>query len=333
MTDNLCVKSNSGASEGSAEPYRNEAAGVNIFSKLGIAKREQRSRLGVDISDTGIAQANVRHQTEGRPRLMSCGYEPCVQDDELSSALGRLKTQRLPVNSVIATGSYQLLLVEAPDVPEMELRAAVRWRIKDLIDFHIDDAVIDVFEMPEQSRGGQTRMMYAVAARSEVVQQHADLFSNRGYDLNSIDIPELCLRNLAAHLPEDPEGIALLYLGDSRGLLSVTKNKLVYLTRNIDIAAGADDADRDDIIESLLLEIRRSLDYFESHYDQKPVSTFYVAGLSETERERLGQDLPIPTKQLTLASCVAVDFDLDAETERRCLPAVGAALRVEPVSL
>jgi MSHA biogenesis protein MshI len=307
---------------------------VNIFTKLGVGKREQHSRLGIDISDAGIAQASMRPQTGGRPRLISCGFESYSEADEMNAALGRLRTQRLPVNSVISGGSYQLLLVEAPDVPEAELRAAVRWHIKDLIDFHIDDAVIDVFEMPEQSRGGQTRMMYAVAARNEVVQQHVDLLNNRGFPLNAIDIPELCLRNLAAHLPEDADGIALLYLGEKHSLLSVTKNKLVYLTRHIDIAAvGIGDQHHSEVIENLLLEIRRSLDYFESHYDQKPVSTFYVAGLTEAEREHLAAELSIPIKQLTLACCVDVDFEVDPETERRCLPAVGAALRVDPVSL
>ncbi len=52
-----------------------------------------------------------------------------------------------------------------PAACDNELRAAVRWRIKDLIDFHIDDAVIDVFEMPAHARGGPNRMMYAVKAR------------------------------------------------------------------------------------------------------------------------------------------------------------------------
>lgn len=308
---------------------------MNVFSKFGFGSREQRARLGIDISSLGIAQASVKHPPGQRPRLVGCGFEACEEPAELSSALGRLKAQRFPVNSVINSTSYQLLLVEAPDVPEVELRAAVRWRIKDLIDFHIDDAVIDVFEIPEQSRGGQTRMMYAVAARNDTVQQHVDLLTNRGYALSSIDIPELCLRNLAAQLPEDEEGVALLHLGADRGVLSITKNRLVYLTRHIDTAAlrTQDEASHEDFVESLLLEIRRSLDYFESHYDQKPVSTFYVTGLSDQQRNHLGIELSIPVKALKIANCIDVDFELDPETERHCLPAVGAALRVEAVSL
>ena len=308
---------------------------MNLFTKFGLGVREQRSRLGIDISNSGIAQAGVRHQPGQRPRLVSYGFEACEEADELGSALGRLKAQRFPVNSVVHGACYQLLLVEAPDVPEVELRAAVRWRIKDLIDFHIDDAVIDVFEIPEQSRGGQTHMMYAVAARSDVVQQHVDLLTNRGYELSSIDIPELCLRNLAAQLPEDAEGVGLLHLDGDRGVLSITKNRMIYLTRHIDAGAlhSQDEHGLTDFVESLLLEIRRSLDYFESHYDQKPIRAFYVAGLEEEQRNHIGLELPIPVKALKVSDCVDVNFELDPETERRCLSALGAALRVEAVSL
>ena len=308
---------------------------MNLFNKFRFGNGDQSARLGIDIAGSRIAQAGVRHHPGQKPRLVDCGFEACDEPDDLSSALARLKTQRFPVNSIISSASYQLLLVEAPDVPEVELRAAVRWRIKDLIDFHIDDAVIDVFEIPEQSRGGQTRMMHAVAARNDVIQQHVNLLTNRGYELSSIDIPELCLRNLAAQLPEDTEGVALLHLTGDRGALSITKNQLIYLTRNIDtgLLHSEEEQGRTDFIESLLLEIRRSLDYFESHYDQKPISAFYVTGLDDEQRNDINLELPMPVKALKVSDCVDVDFELDPEIERQCLPAVGAALRVEAVSL
>ena len=136
-------------------------------------------------------------------------------------------------------------------------------------------------------------------------------------------------------MPEDAEGVAVLHLSGDRGALSITKNQLIYLTRNIDtgLLHSEDDQRRTDFVESLLLEIRRSLDYFESHYDQKPVSAFYVTGLDEQQRNHIDLELPMPVKGLKVSDCVDVDFELDPETEAQCLPAVGAALRVEAVSL
>jgi MSHA biogenesis protein MshI len=58
----------------------------------------------------------------------------------------RYAIKRAPCIGVMTPNSYQLLLVEAPPVPDAELRSAVRWKVQDLIDFHIDDAIVDVFE-------------------------------------------------------------------------------------------------------------------------------------------------------------------------------------------
>ena len=42
--------------------------------------------------------------------------------------------------TLLKPGDYQLLLVEAPNVTPDELKGAIRWKIKDLIEYHIDDA-------------------------------------------------------------------------------------------------------------------------------------------------------------------------------------------------
>src|SRR3954470_1581953 len=42
--------------------------------------------------------------------------------------------------TLLRAGEYQLLQVEAPPVPAAELKSAIRWRLKDLLDYHLDDA-------------------------------------------------------------------------------------------------------------------------------------------------------------------------------------------------
>ena len=135
-------------------------------------RRRVGSQIGVFVTPDGVAAAQVSAAApSGKPRLERCVYEKRGAHDPFARVVGRLPNRRAPTVSVLDPGGYRLLLVEAPDVPADELRAAVRWRIKDLIDFHIDDAVIDVFEMPPHARGGPRRMMYAVTAKAEVVKQ------------------------------------------------------------------------------------------------------------------------------------------------------------------
>ena len=298
--------------------------------------KSNNNRAGLYLTRDGVAAVRLVREGESVFRLAECVYHPLAENTEPNVQLGKLPLTRASVFSVLEPASYQLLLVEAPDVPEEELRAAVRWRIKDLIDFHLDDAVIDVFEMPAHSRGGQAKMMYTVAARADSVRKQVDLIGDAGLSLETIDIPELCLRNVADRFEEDGRGVALLYLADEQGFLIVVRQGVMYLTRRIETGVNtlaSADGLRADLVAGLALEIRRSLDYFESHYDQKPVFTLYSAGLEAADRNDLAVDLSVTVEDVDLAQVLGLDCEVDDELRRRCLPAIGAALRQEAVAL
>ena len=306
-----------------------------MFSFLRRAKANN-NRAGLYLTRDGVAAVRLISESEGAFRLSECIYEASPDDPDAEPSLSKLPLARASVFSVLEPASYQLLLVEAPDVPEEELRAAVRWRIKDLIDFHVDDAVIDVFEMPSHSRGGQAKMMYTVAARADSVRKQVDLIGNAGYSLEAIDIPELCLRNVADRIEEDGRGVALLYLSEEQGFLIVVRQGVMYLTRRIETGVqtlASSNGLRGELVSGLALEIRRSLDYFESHYDQKPVSMLYSAGLETGDRNDLAIDLSVSVEDIDLDSFLNLDCEVDGDLQRKCLPAIGAALRHEAVAL
>jgi MSHA biogenesis protein MshI len=292
-----------------------------------------RGQIGLFRTEDAVALAEVARDPGGRPKLTHCSYETV---DELSRAAKRLSHRQYPAVSVLPSASYQLLLVEAPDVPGDELRAAVRWRIKDLIDFHIDDAVIDVFRMPAQLRGGPNQVLYAVVARAEVVRQQVAALEEAGLKLEVIDVLELCLRNVASLLEEDGRGLALLHLGDASGVLLLIRQGVLYLTRRIETGAQAlraADGMRSSLVSGLALETRRSLDYFESHYEQTAIPVLFTSGLDPADQDRLQQELGISVRNVDLTSPLQCAVHIDEETQRRCLPAIGAALRRDETTL
>src|SRR5690606_14958471 len=126
---------------------------------------------------TGVTLAQVRREP-GLPAVLEVCESHEAKKTELAGLLSQLCRQHdldsYTCISVMDAGSYNLLLVEAPDVQPAELRAAIRWKIKDMIDFHLDDAVIDVFEVPDQKAAGRNQMMYAVVARASKVKQRID---------------------------------------------------------------------------------------------------------------------------------------------------------------
>ncbi len=265
-----------------------------------------------------MAAAQVT-KTGAKPRLERCVYERKGDSDPVARVLARLPNRRAPTVSVLDPGAYRLLLVEAPDVPADELRAAVRWRVKDLIDFHVDDAVIDVFEMPPHARGGRNRMMYAVTAKADYVKQQIDLIEAAGLNLDVIDIGELSLRNVATLFEAEQRGTAFLYLGERQSTLLLVRPESGEL--------------RSELVGGLALEVRRSLDYFESHYEQTSIPQVHTCGLEAADRDQLARDLGIAVRDIDLKTLLDMDDTLSPELQRLCLPAIGAALRSDPVTL
>lgn len=256
--------------------------------------------------------------------------------------------------SVAPQESFTLLLVESPEVEPSELKAAVRWRIKDLIDFHIDDAIIDVFDIPGQRERGRTKLMYVVASRTSTVQQHIDLLEENNLNLAVIDIPELVLRNIAALLPEDKGGVATLYIGRDHGMLVVTREQTLYLSRRIELGLQQlqsclnTPADEEEFVlegeeppmpaplqralDNIVLEVQRSLDYYESHFSLPPVSGLVMAPMEEELPGvigYLGGNLGVPVRMLDLNAFIECEETLSDKLQSQCLFAIGAALREE----
>ena len=298
--------------------------------------------------EDGIALAQVERESGTSPALGLCLFHPMEPTESQDVALTKLvKTHnldRFACTSIMELGSYSLLLVEAPDVPPAELRAAMRWRVKDLIDFHIDDAVIDVFEVSDDPASGRNRMMYAVVARSAAVKQRIDSLNDAGLNLSVIDIPELAMRNIASLLPEDVGGVGLIYLLGGGGLITISRQGKLYLSRHVDTLQNAEAAEQAfDAIESstqawldrIVIELQRSMDYYESHFSQPPITHLVIAPMQRSVagiEEYLAGKLRIPVRTLDLNALIDTE-PLSDEIQHQCLFAIGAALRSEGKSL
>lgn len=312
---------------------------------FGLLKRkiDEHALVAVCPEQDAISIARIRRNRDMPPSLDLCEVQEMenisLQGAEIARVTRARQLHRHYCVSTLDFGAYSLLLVEAPDVPATELRAAIRWRVKDLIDFHIDDATIDVFEVPDQRVSGGNSMMYAVVARSALVKQRIDLLTQAGLNLEVIDIPELALRNLVALLPEDVAGVAVLYLGPDHGLITVNRQATLYLSRRVDI--GNEDLG-DDIdsagprLDRIVVEIQRSLDYYESHFSQPAITNVVIAPLPRYItgiEEYLARQLGISVRSLDINTLIDAEEPLDMALQARCLMAIGAALREESKQL
>lgn len=250
-----------------------------------------------------------------------------------------VELRRVPVTAVVAQSGYQLVLVECPQVPEDEVADAVRWRIRDLIGFPADDAVIDTIQIPELANQSGLPMLYAIAAEPDSVQKLVDTVANRGIRLDSIDIPELCLRNVAACLPQEARGVGLLHLEEEHGTLIISRAGVLYLIRRIDTGLRAvrslcaGDLSIGDAASEIALEVQRSLDYFESHYDQRPITNIVLGpGTPEPFAGLLNEQLGVPVEALDLNDIVDLAEPIALDQQAALMVALGAALRTEEIA-
>lgn len=309
----------------------------------GFKKRVPSGGLcGLSIGAERVALAQVQRQKDGAMRLAAASVDRPANDDSwlrrLEQQASGIRVGKKRVTSVLPNGAYQLVLVEVPDVPADEVKPALRWKIKDLLDFPVDEAVIELFKMPEQSTATNKSMVYAVATRRSRVQEHIELLHNAGLALDVIDIPELCTRNLATRLPQDAAGVAFLHFADTHGTLTITRQGVLYLIRQIEKglteihAASRDDFSRTELVSKIVLETQRSLDYYESHFSYGPVTELVLApgsnvgGLADSLHEELG----LTISSLDLNGMFETRTEMSETEQSDCLLAIGAALRTEP---
>ena len=231
---------------------------------------------------------------------------------------------------------YQLLPMDAPDVPDTELADALRWRVKDMIDFPAEDARIGSVLAPAAGDSMRTRQAWVVVARRATVAGCMRSARNARIDLDSIDVPEFALRNLAL-LPAGDGACALLHVGLERStLLMVWKGDLCSV-RRLDLTANAlldaPPEQFESLIERLGQDVQRSTDAFERHFHAAGLGRLWVTdeqeGLALTEV--LARHITLQVKPMKLADWIGIDTTrplMDARQQLDFLPAVGAALRL-----
>ncbi|MHB1871595.1 MAG: type IV pilus biogenesis protein PilM [Steroidobacteraceae bacterium] len=295
-------------------------------------------RVGVMPTDRETALAIVRRGKSDQPLLRHCAIHPTLEiraEHVLQPLNSNRDLARAAVSGVLGTNDYQLVQVEAPEVPPEELRSAVRWKLKDLIDYPVSEAVIDVFEIPENTRYVESRMVFAVAARAQAVQGVVNLLKPRARGFDVLDIPEMCLRNVSALLPQDESGVVLLALGEGFVQLTVTCRGVLYLARRIEMvrrldldSRGAEEREID--VTALALELQRSLDYYESHFDLRPITEVaVVAGDPRAEPliASLHSTPGLAVTALEVPELFEVAPGVEPDTRWPGLLALGAALR------
>jgi MSHA biogenesis protein MshI len=296
--------------------------------------------LAMVLQRDGIAAASVRRAAVGKPAVTVASFFPGAPGlDALEKAGKELHSASYRCTTVLGGGDYQFMSVEAPNVPRAELKTAMRWKLKDILDFPVDEATYDVLDIPLDPNAAvrPQQSIFAIAARNSVIQTRQKLFTQSKIRLRTIDIPEMAQRNVSALLEPDGRGIAMLSFNEDGGLLTVSWRGELYLSRRIDVTlAQLLDAElerRNQSFDKITLELQRSLDNFERQFSFISVAKLVLAPSGAAGlQEYLGSNLYTRVETLDLGQVLDLEGMpelADPARQQRFFVAIGAALRAE----
>ena len=311
-------------------------------------RKSTNRHLGVIRLADGIGCVEMVQDGGEKPKIYLCEYLTVTPKDVKDSFVELLqanKIKKATCTGLLPMESYEVFAEEATENIGMdEMGDAMRWKIKDRLDYSVAEAVVDLYEMPHAPRA-INEMVYVVASQKEPLQQIVESFFVPGkIRMQNIAIHELGLRNIASLLPEAPDGLILLHVRAKDTLLVITRNNNLFLSRRIDVGlthlfnAVAGQKNVDDIIAKLTAsqamgdicsQIEQAMEYHGRRFQQS-ISRLYLAPMDRNLpelRAAISNNLPIRVKNLKLETIFDFVGDLpDTKVLNTTLPLLGALL-------
>ena len=303
--------------------------------------KRQPGWLALSLGQDNIDLVHVTRAPNGKPEIALC--DTYRKEGSNAATMARLRKE-LKLNgyrctTLLRSEEYQIHQVDAPNVPRAEMKAAARWRVKELVDYPIDAATVDVLDIPvDPEAPSRNHSIYAVTARNSVIESYVELFHAADLALEAIDIPDLAQRNIAALFEPAERGVAMLAFYPNEGVLTFTRGGELYLARRIEVSLAqliaADAERRTQYFERIALELQRSLDHFDRQFSNIPLARLLLAPLPDELglSAYLAGNLSAPVESVNLGD--VLDFHEVPELREPAeqilrWQTLGAALRVE----
>lgn len=178
---------------------------------------------------------------------------------------------------VLSQERYQVVQLDKPAVADAEIIAALPYALRELSTVPLDDMLLDYMDLPEQNNTGASKIQVVVTALSQL-KPLCEALQNYKIRLSNIQPEEWLVRNLLP--PVDGAIMVITHQPGQELNLQVIRDQQVYFSRKLrgfnrvhqydlaELKAG--------MLDNLLLEVQRSLDFYEGQLKQAPVREIYI---------------------------------------------------------
>lgn len=306
-----------------------------------LTPKGRKGRMGLSYTDKHVSVVVVRTEAGKKPLIdyAEVSQVSLTTPYALKSIIASAALSSLPCNAVLNVDQYQILQVDKPNMPEAEIKAALKWKVKELLDYQVVNATVDGVEIPADPQNpNRMPYMFAICAKNQHLADVSNQILDAGINLKSIDVQALAQRNVAALLEVDGRVLVSISVTERGCLFTFTANGELYHTRFVELDRGflIDQQGElfDSNLERLVLELQRSLDSFDRQFPFLSIQRIVIMPVSGGARlvEALQTSLYLPVETFNLTDLVVFEDGKDyssLEKQAMLMPALGAALREE----
>jgi len=230
----------------------------------------------------------------------------------------------------VSGNSVIIRKINLPAMPPEELEDQIHWEAEQYIPFDINDVNIDFQLLPPDEHDPSRMNVLLVASKKDIINDYQTVFNETGVKLAIVDVDSFAVQNafeVNYDLGED-DVAALINIGASIMNLNIVKGGISLFTRDVQMGGNlyteeiqkqfgvsGEEAEKIKITgvcpdkerlqgiitrvnETLALEMRRSLDFYNTTAGEGRISNVYLSGggaktssLQDAVAQRLG--LPV----------------------------------------
>ena len=208
------------------------------------------------------------------------------------------KSSTVQYELILNHHDYDVTLIDVPPVPENEMRQALEWEAKKIFSDYEGQLLFDYYPQPFNNPSTK-QVVNIVSVERKLIDQAKDKAKSDGINLKKISIPEVVYKQYVARSNDSlnqclviaNEKIGKVIIFNEGDICFSRRFNLIYKT--ISSEAGFD--------QLLLLELQRSLDYFERQYRLPLPKSYFVISDVESKnldhvfRENIGQHVSFYT--------------------------------------
>jgi len=303
---------------------------------------KKKTFLGLDLGSNLIKAVRLSYKEGDKSHLDFCGVldisgskESFVEPLKKFITENRLDSAQSCV--CIDDSSLKIRKLELPKMPEADLKEAVKWKMRDVVEGPIEEFIVRSSSVTPESDNAKQVDLVGYAIRKETVKKVLSELEKAGI---KIDLVEPSVVSLAAAVepiyPSDNEWVATLDLGATKSLMIITGHTRFYFSRPLSgIKIPKTDEEKASFNQRLAAEIQNTIDTFSITFHVDKINRILLSGGGAQIPglcDYLSKNLAIPTDILNAFKNIEIESGQE-ETVNKDACVFSQALSLAQVSL